>query len=102
MPRQLVKDRKNDATVGPQTRARSRKTGIPTIRPRRILSRRVRTLKRPRLRGTEAACGPGGATLRIGRTPASPGRWSGETGAASALVSATTDSVADGRSLRGG
>ncbi len=43
IPRQFVSDRPIDASVGPQMKNRHRKVGMPTIRLRVSLSRRVRS-----------------------------------------------------------
>ncbi len=44
MPFQLVNESSTDAIVGPQIRARSKNRGMPTIKPRASLSRRVSRL----------------------------------------------------------
>src|SRR5215212_3433913 len=54
IPPHFVNENRTDVTVGPQINRKSKISGIPTISPRTILSRRVRRLNRPCVRGTEA------------------------------------------------
>src|SRR5690242_10015221 len=84
IPFHFVNEKKTDVSVGPQMRTRSKSSGTPTISARVSLSRRVRRLNRPCIRGTEASA-PGAPVV-----PAA-------SGARSVVRSATVVvSVADG------
>ena len=81
IPFQFVNDRKNETTVGPQMRATSKNSGMPTISARTILSRR----------GQQAVAAPDPA--RNGSRPRSAGGAGGGGGDASVTRSATVATV---------
>src|SRR5260370_20811181 len=66
---QLVKDRPIDARVGPQIKSTSSVSGTPTIRSRRSLSCRVKTVYRRRRRVATRAPAPGACCVRAGARP---------------------------------
>src|SRR6266851_6175558 len=66
---QLVKDRPMEARVGPQIKSTSRVRGTPTIRSRRSLSCRVRTVYRRLRRVATRAPAAGAFCVRAGARP---------------------------------
>src|SRR5260370_16874096 len=65
----LLKDRPIDARVGPEIKSTSSVSGTPTIRSRRSLSCRVKTVYRRRRRVATRAPAPGACCVRAGARP---------------------------------